>query len=337
MLSGASDILVIESPDGELRSSSFHVRFGSLQVLHSREEDVSIYVNKKKTTVKMKLSSSGDAYFVLDNLTNFIINQSNIKIEDVNNHDFFYNEYNALNNKNHPPDEPKKYRSLFPSQNMLIQLGLNKGKNEICFACKTTLGGVQTIKAYIYLWPRDIKIVLVDIDGTITKSDILGVVLPMFGKNWLHDNVIELMDKIYKNGYKLVYLTARAIFQSDKTQKFLGGLEENGVKLPEGPVIMDPDGVFSSFRKGIIHRTNYYIKILSLIELNNLFNDENIHFYAGFGNKEGDAIAYRYLKIPLHNIYIINVMSKVSQLTENEHKTYKLLMEELDKNFPSIN
>lgn len=337
MLSGASDIIIIQSPDGEYRSSSFHVRFGSLQVLHSKEEDVVIYVNKKKTPVKMKLASSGDAYFVLDDLNDYIINQSNIKIKDENNNDYYYNEYNALNNKNQNSDGPKKYRSLFPSQNMIIQLGLNKGKNEICFACKTSLAGVQTVKAYIYLWPRDIKIVLVDIDGTITKSDILGVVLPMFGKNWLHDNVVELMDKIYKQGYKLVYLTARAIFQSDKTQKFLGGLEENGVKLPEGPVIMDPDGVFSSFRKGIIHRTNYYIKILNLIELNNLFSDENLHFYAGFGNKEGDAIAYRYLKIPLHNIYIINVMSKVSQLNESEHKTYQLLMDELDKNFPPNN
>ena len=335
MLSGASDVIVIQSPDGEFRSSSFHVRFGSLQVLHSKEEDILIYVNKKKTPVTMKLSSCGDAYFILDNLTNFIIDQSNIKIEDNKNNDYYYNEYNALNSKTRT-DDKKKFRSLFPSQNQISQLGLHPGKNEICYVCKTFAAGIQTIKAFIYLWPRNIKIVLVDIDGTITKSDLLGVVLPFFGKIWIHDDIIELLDKIKNNGYKLVYLTARAIFQSEKTQKFLAQLEDNGIKLPEGPVIMDPDGVFSSFRKGIINKTNYYIKILALIEISNLFSDDEQHFYAGFGNKEGDAIAYRYLKIPLHNIFIINTWSEVAQLSESAKKTYKLLKEEINKYFPVV-
>ena len=219
MLSGASDIIVIQQPDGELRTSSFHVRFGSLQVLHSKEEDILIYVNKKKTPVTMKLSSCGDAYFLLDNLTNFIVDQSNIKIEDMNNNDYYYNEFNALNSKARTEDK-KKYRSLFPSQEQIKQLNLHPGKNEISFVCQTFAAGIQTVKAFIYLWPRNIKIVLVDIDGTITKSDLLGVVLPIFGKNWIHDDVIDLLDKICKNGYKLIYLTARAIFQSkNRNQK----------------------------------------------------------------------------------------------------------------------
>ena len=66
MLSGAMDILVIEEPEGELRSSCFHVRFGSLKVLKSHEQDIDIYINGRKKNVKMKLASCGDAYFLLD-------------------------------------------------------------------------------------------------------------------------------------------------------------------------------------------------------------------------------------------------------------------------------
>ena len=62
------DIIVIEQPNGHLRSSSFHVRFSSTQALTS-DIDILIYVNNKKVDdMKMKLAKSGDAYFYLKNL-----------------------------------------------------------------------------------------------------------------------------------------------------------------------------------------------------------------------------------------------------------------------------
>ena len=78
MLSGAMDILVIEEPEGEYRSSSFHVRFGSLKVVHSKERDIEIYVNGRKKDVKMKLASYGDAYFSYDELDPYMIRQSKL-------------------------------------------------------------------------------------------------------------------------------------------------------------------------------------------------------------------------------------------------------------------
>ena len=45
MFSGAMDVLVIESPSGELRSSSFHIRFGSLKVIKAENKTIDIYVN----------------------------------------------------------------------------------------------------------------------------------------------------------------------------------------------------------------------------------------------------------------------------------------------------
>lgn len=38
--SGAIDIIVVKQPDGELKSTPFHVRFGRLKVVRSREKTI---------------------------------------------------------------------------------------------------------------------------------------------------------------------------------------------------------------------------------------------------------------------------------------------------------
>lgn len=40
-LTGAIDVVIVEQPDGSFRCSPFHVRFGKLGVLHSKEKVVS--------------------------------------------------------------------------------------------------------------------------------------------------------------------------------------------------------------------------------------------------------------------------------------------------------
>lgn len=42
-LTGAIDVIVVEQPDGEFQCSPFHVRFGKLGVLRSREKVVSFF------------------------------------------------------------------------------------------------------------------------------------------------------------------------------------------------------------------------------------------------------------------------------------------------------
>ena len=83
MFSGAMDILVIESPNEIFKSSAFHVRFGSLKVIKSKEQDIEIFVNSKKKNVTMKLSSSGDAYFQYDELDPYMIKQQKIYSNNV--------------------------------------------------------------------------------------------------------------------------------------------------------------------------------------------------------------------------------------------------------------
>jgi len=62
-LSGCVDIIVVEQRDGTLKSTPFHVRFGKLKVLKSKDKFVNIRVNKNETMLRMKLGESGEGFF----------------------------------------------------------------------------------------------------------------------------------------------------------------------------------------------------------------------------------------------------------------------------------
>ncbi|XP_066534000.1 phosphatidate phosphatase LPIN1-like [Hoplias malabaricus] len=63
-LSGCIDIIVVRQPDGSLQCSPFHVRFGKMGVLRSREKVVDIEVNGEPVNLHMKLGENGEAFFV---------------------------------------------------------------------------------------------------------------------------------------------------------------------------------------------------------------------------------------------------------------------------------
>jgi phosphatidate phosphatase LPIN len=73
--------------------------------------------------------------------------------------------------------------------------------------------------------------------------------LPHFGKDWSHSGIVDLFANIKTNGYEMLYLTARAIGQADLTRDFLNSLRQGDNKLPEGPILMSPDRLFSSLNR----------------------------------------------------------------------------------------
>ena len=148
-----------------------------------------------------------------------------------------------------------KIKSLSPSTSQIKLLNLNIGKNEIKLICHSRLSGEQTLSCELYLWDSDAKIVISDVDGTITKSDVLGHIMPIFGNDWAQRGVTELFNSIEKNGYKILYLTARAICQSSVTKNYLKNLTQNNCFLPKGPLVMSPDGLFTSFKREVIDKT----------------------------------------------------------------------------------
>lgn len=175
--------------------------------------------------------------------------------------------------------------------------------NELGFSVTTAYQGTSRCKCYVFRWKHTDKVVISDIDGTITKSDVLGHILPMVGKDWAQLGVAELFTKIEKNGYKLLYLSARAIGQSRATRDYLRSIQQGNVKLPDGPLLLNPTSLISAFHREVIERKPEQFKIACLSDIKALFPENP--FYAGYGNRINVSYYLVYSSLSLHLIILI--------------------------------
>jgi phosphatidate phosphatase LPIN len=197
------------------------------------------------------------------------------------------NGENSECGKKEVPKEEEKFRkhtvrANTPTSEQLMSLNLKEGRNTITFTFLTSMLGEQMVDATIYLWRWDARIVISDVDGTITKSDILGQFMPLMGKDWSHTGVVHLFNAIKENGYHMLYLSARSISQAYLTRQFLFNLKQDGVDLPDGPVVISPDGLFPSLFREVIRRAPHEFKIACLEDIKALFPKDRNPFYAGF-------------------------------------------------------
>lgn len=246
---------------------------------------------------------------------------------------------NELKMKNPFEEEATKMKlkkTYRPTSEMLKSLKLQPGLNKIKYSVQSKFRGEQSLTGHIYLVPPDTKIVISDIDGTITRSDFLGQLVPMFGRDWSHDGVSELFYNIYKNRYFMLYLSARPIGQAAQTRNYLTKLAQKDFTLPPGPVIMSPDRFFPSFKREVIDRKPEIFKIACLKGIKRLFPVGNNPFHAGFGNRETDAISYRAVGIEMQRIFCINSKSQIQQLTNPHKLTYSGIHKIIHDIFPPL-
>lgn len=144
------------------------------------------------------------------------------------------------------------------------------------------------------------------------RSDALGHVFTMIGRDWTHLGVAKLYTDICRNGYKILYLTSRAIGQADSTRYYLKGIKQNDYQLPEGPVIMSPDRLMASLHREVIMRKPEVFKMSCLRDIRRLFGTPAMNpFYAGFGNRITDALSYRSVDVPSSRIFTIDSSGEV--------------------------
>ena len=74
---------------------------------------------------------------------------------------------------------------------------------------------------------------------------------------------------------------------------------------------MSPDRLLRSFSREIILKKPEVFKIACLSNIRQLFPDGFEPFYAGFGNRDTDAVSYRAVEVPLQKIFIINPEGQV--------------------------
>lgn len=225
-------------------------------------------------------------------------------------------------------------KTLRLTSDQLKALGLKSGPNPISFTVNRV-----TCQAYMYLWRYDVPIVISDIDGTITKSDALGHVLNMLGRDWTHIGVAKLYTEIVNNGYNIMYLTSRSVGLADITRAYLNGVVQESYRLPKGPTLMSPDRTIAALRRELYIRKPEVFKMACLRDIKSLFGPTRTPFHAGFGNRLTDALSYRSVSIPSKRIFTINSNAEVSLHLPTLNKlrySYVNMREVVDHYFPPV-
>jgi len=418
-LSGCVDIVVVRQPDGSLKSTPFHVRFGKLKLLKSKNTPVTITVNSQTTNLKMKLGEAGEGFFeekpriTIDNETYTLAEKSQSekaeKIssmrpgeENTANKSFFKmlqlnaassaisdnmkaetgtedfdddcNEYKTgelvfldeirLKEVSQPASMMKcpssltvplnlqrtqsspfeiaqatkktKVKTLRPNSAQLESLNLNQGINTITYTVTSNLQGTQQVKGNIFLWNYDDNIIISDIDGTITKSDVMGHLMSMVGKDWSQPGIAPLYTNIKRNGYHILYLTSRAIGQAKQTRELVNSIYQDGKMLPQGPLFTSPDRMLPSVKREIIYKRPEIFKMAVLKDIRSIFPADYNPFHAGFGNRDTDAIAYKSVGIPLEKVFIVNPKGDIHHHSNGTAKSYAIINTLIKDIFPGL-
>lgn len=265
------------------------------------------------------------------NPTGNIQNKIEEKKEDEN------PDENPDENKDRPEfsDLDPAFLFLQPTDEQLRSLPLQEGANSMRFYVDES---TAELSCRVFLWSQHSKIVISDVDGTITRSDVLGHLLPAVGRDWSQVGVAGLYTQIEKNGYKLVYLTARPIGQASQTRAFLHNVTQGSAKLPNGPVLMSPNRLVESFTREVIRRKPHEFKIAALREVRNLFPPDYNPFHAGFGNRDTDVISYRAVGLIPQRIFVVNPRGELVVMKETYESaaSYSNLTDLVEKVFPDI-
>ncbi|XP_054625579.1 phosphatidate phosphatase LPIN1 isoform X2 [Dunckerocampus dactyliophorus] len=228
-------------------------------------------------------------------------------------------------------------KTLRLTSEQLASLQLKEGPNEVVFSVTTQYQGTCRCHGTIYLWNWDDKLVISDIDGTITRSDTLGHILPTLGKDWTHQGIARLYHKVSQNGYKFMYCSARAIGMADMTRGYLHWVNERGTMLPMGPVLLSPSSLFSALHREVIEKKPEKFKIECLTDIKQLFYPNTEPFYAAFGNRATDVYSYKEVGVPLNRIFTVNPKGElIQEHAKTNISSFGRLCEMVDHVFPIV-
>jgi len=222
----------------------------------------------------------------------------------------------------------------------LESLNLQPGRNKARYVCPELS---EILDFSVFLYEEEQKIVVTDIDGTITESDIKGQVLPHLGITAQHRKVVELFDKLDKNGYSIVYLTARSMAQDEDTKNYIFKMLQDldGYSLPPGPVLFSPVTFISGVIAEVVTKTPDVQKTKTMKEIWNIFKSENNTkiedtIVAGYGNKPTDTKAYVNTGLPLNSVYIVNPQGELKNEGTGDITSYEEQVQNIDSLYPRL-
>ena len=207
----------------------------------------------------------------------------------------------------------------------LLQLGRNEVRYSIGES-DTPAGhhGAICVRAFLYLWRHASPVVIFDIDGTVTLNDLAGQAAMIVDGSPTHPGVCELLCQLQARGYNVLYLTSRPLLGHcgiERTRRFLF---EVAVDTPSGHR-MPPAGVLTTTHVATLQALTAELsgaskafKANALKPIRDAFGvqapasaEERGGLFAGFGNREKDALAYLSAGVPPERIFLVEPSSKI--------------------------
>ena len=215
---------------------------------------------------------------------------------------------------------------LNPTSSMLSSMNLTMGCNNIIF--KHRLTGIS-ISCDIWLYDCEDTIVIMDIDGTVTKSDVRGYIETVFLNyySYVHSGLASFLTDIDKQGLKIIFLTSRPIAHYKESRNLLNGVKQDIYSIPRGPIMLNNEKLFDAAYRELISRATVEFKSGVLLSIVGLFKtagrvSQQNPFIMGFGNKSTDADAYLLAGVPNSSILIINPDSKIKIWQDFKDKSF---------------
>jgi hypothetical protein len=205
-----------------------------------------------------------------------------------------------------------------PPSRLLDYFNLIIGKNVV--TCTHRASKVQA-SFPIWAYESDARLIIMDIDGTITKSDVTGYITTVyFGiYSYVHYGLVEWLNRLQELfNYQCLYLTARPYSHRKQTRLLLNmirGQVNPEYELPEGPLLTTADTAMTALYHEFVARDQARSKSDVLCSIWDVFKLAGCTalspFKLGVGNKEHDAMAYNSVGVPGDAVFVVNKDSKI--------------------------
>lgn len=286
------DVIVTIDKEGNMNSTPFYVSFVPYMAFlrQTALERVVMEINGEVSDISMLKDIDGEVYFVDD-------------------------EAGGANN----------YHKI-PSHEYLQMMRLIKGENTVRF---TSISTRQSVTCKVFVWSTNTKMVVTDVDGTITRSDMRGHLYSKLGVKWHHNSVSDCFVKLRELGYQVIYLTARSISMESTTRSYIAELG-----LPSGPLLLSRKNLARAVASEVIKKDAKFGKAEHMDNILHIFPKGSNPIVAGFGNNENDNWVYQRAGIPESHIFIVNKKSEI--IVSSSRTSYEVVATEICKFFRSV-
>jgi phosphatidate phosphatase PAH1 len=214
-----------------------------------------------------------------------------------------------------------------------VRVHLLHGKNLIRYSLLKDDNNVLVARAEanLFLWNHTYRVIVCDIDGTITKSNARGVLDTMVLESYvyIHDGVTNFLSNLLRSSdcLRIMYLTSRPVSYAQTTRRFLSGLRQGTDRLPDGPLFLHPGTLSSVLLSELITKDAHEYKsdallrqvVLTFASAGRPSTADLL--VAGFGNSLTDSVAYEMAGIRRHDIYVIDKRSRINCMDKDVDDT----------------